>query len=177
MAASPGSQSQGTGLDCFTSRYLFPSVVNKLAISYNYNPLILSSTSHSWRFGDTQLKPGDPRRSTCLNLPRDPVPGKLSCLSMLRDPSAQDPRKSTCLDLPRDLVPGRLSCLNLLRDPPVPGIPGGQHASTCPGTQFSGDLHASTCLGIQSPGGCHASAYLGICTLTQGRLALRLQQY
>ena len=27
------SQSQGTGLDCFTSGYLFPSAVNKLAMS------------------------------------------------------------------------------------------------------------------------------------------------
>ena len=58
-----------------------------------------------------------------------------------------------------------------------PGVPGGGHALICLGTQFTGGGHASTSLGIQSPGGCHASAYLGICTLTQGRLALRLQQY
>ena len=50
-------------------------------------------------------------------------------------------------------------------------------ASTCPGTQSSGGCHASTCPGILSLGGCHASVYLGICTLTWGRLALRLQQF
>ena len=87
------------------------------------------------------------------------------------------PRRSSRLDLPRDLVLKRLSRLNLLRHPLVPGVPGGRHASTCPGTQFLGGRHASTCLGIQSLGGCHASACLGICTLTWGCLALRLQQY
>ena len=105
--------------------------------------------------------------------------------------SLGDPRRSSRLDLPRDLVLKRLSHLNLMGDPPVPRVPGGRHASTCPGTQFSGGRHASTCpgtqflggrpastcLGIQSPGGCHASACLGICTLIQGCLALRLQQY
>ena len=60
---------------------------------------------------------------------------------------------------------------------PVRGVPGGHHALTCPGTQSLGGRHASTCPGIRSIGGCHASACLGICTLTQGRLALRLQQY
>ena len=58
------------------------------------------------------------------------------------------PRRSTCFDLPRDLVLKRLSLLNLLRDPPVPGLPGGCHASTCPRTQFSGGHHTSTYLGI-----------------------------
>ena len=58
-----------------------------------------------------------------------------------------------------------------------PGVPGGHHASTCPGTQFSGGHHASTCPGIRSLEGCHASACLGISTLTWGCLALRLQQY
>ena len=41
MAVSPGAQSQGTGLDYFTSWYLFPSTVDKPAISQDYNPLIL----------------------------------------------------------------------------------------------------------------------------------------
>ena len=81
------------------------------------------------------------------------------------------------LDLPRDLVLKTLSRLNLLGDPPVPGVPGGRHASTYPGTQFSGGRHASACLGIRSLGDCHTSACLGICTLTRGRLALRLQQF
>ena len=87
------------------------------------------------------------------------------------------PRRSSHLDLPRDLVLEMLSGLDLRGDPLVPGVPGGHHASTCPGTQFSGGCHFSTCLGIQSLGGCHTSACLGICTLTRGRLALRLQQF
>ena len=33
MAVLPGSQSQGTGLACFTSWYLFPSMVYKPAMS------------------------------------------------------------------------------------------------------------------------------------------------
>ena len=57
-----------------------------------------------------------------------------------------------------------------------PGVPEGWHASTCPGIQFSGGWPALTCLGIRSPGGCHSSACLGIRILTQGHLALRLQQ-
>ena len=62
--------------------------------------------------------------------------------------SPGDPRRSSRLDLPRDLVLKRLSRLNLLRHPLVPGVPGGRHASTCPGTQFLGGRHASTCPGI-----------------------------
>ena len=58
-----------------------------------------------------------------------------------------------------------------------PGVPGGHHPSTCPGTQFLGGCHASTCPGIRSLGGCYASDCLGICTLTRGRLVLRLQQF
>ena len=41
-----------------------------------------------------------------------------------------------------------------------PGVPGGRHALTCPGTQFLEGRPALTCLGIQSPGGCHTSACL-----------------
>ena len=53
-----------------------------------------------------------------------------------------------------------------------PGIPGGQHASTCPEIQFLEGQHVLTCLGIRSPEAC-----LRICTLTWGQLALTLQQY
>ena len=83
----------------------------------------LNPTQHwsGWRPWGCPTPPWGPRRSTCLDLPWDLVLRRLSCLSLLRDPSEQDPRKSTCLALPRDLVPGRLSCLNLLRDPPVQG--------------------------------------------------------
>ena len=94
----------------------------------------------------------------------------------------------------RDLVLKRLSRLNLLGDPLVPGVPGGHHALTCLGISLQkvvtpqpvrgslvpgvpGGRHASTCPGIRSLGGCHASVCLGICTLTQGRLDLRLQQF
>ena len=68
MAIFLGSQSQGTGLDDFTSWYIFPS-----AKSYNYNSLILPSISHTGDLGDTQLQPGDPRRLTCLDLPQDSI--------------------------------------------------------------------------------------------------------
>ena len=54
-------------------------------MSKDYNPLILPSTSHSGDLGDTQLQPGNPRRSTCLDLPRDLVHGSLSYLHLLRD--------------------------------------------------------------------------------------------
>ena len=110
------------------------------------NPLILPSTGYTGDLGDSQLQ-------------------------------SRGPRRSTCLDLPRDLVLERLSRLNLLGDPLVPGVPGGHHASTYPGTQFSGGQHASTCPGIRSPGSCHASSFLGICTLSQGHQVLRVQQY
>ena len=63
------------------------------------------------------------------------------------------PRRSSRLDLPRDLVLEMLSRLNLLRDPLVPGVPGGRHASICPGTQFLGGHHTSTCPGTQFSGG------------------------
>ena len=123
---------------------------NKLKLQ----PLILPSTGHARDLGDAQLQPRGSRRLTCLDLPRDPVPRRLSHLSLLGDPSARDPRKSTCLKLPRDLVSERLSCLNLLRDPPVwwwgvgRRAPGGQNALTCPGIWSSKGCHASTCSGI-----------------------------
>ena len=89
MAVSAGSQSQGTGLDCFTSWFLFPSAVDKPAMSLDYNPLILSSTGHAGDLGDAQLQSGGPRRSTCLHLPRDLVFERLSCLNLLGDPPVQ----------------------------------------------------------------------------------------
>ena len=66
MAVSPGSKSQGTGLDCFTSWYLFPSVVDKPAVSYNL--LILPSTGHAGDLGMLYFSPGVPggrHASTC----------------------------------------------------------------------------------------------------------------
>ena len=59
------------------------------------------------------------------------VPGRLSYLSLLRDPSAQDPRKLTCLGIGslrgchtstcsrihHSKGPRKWTCLNLLRDP------------------------------------------------------------
>ena len=58
-----------------------------------------------------------------------------------------------------------------------PGVTGGGHTSTCPGTEFLGGQHALTCLGIRSPGAVMPQLAWGICILTQGHLALRLQQY
>ena len=54
-----------------------------------------------------------PRRSTRLDLPRDPILGRPSCL-----------------DLPGDMISRRLSCLSLPRDlHPDPGMPGSQVAT------------------------------------------------
>ena len=129
----------------------------ELALGRKYsiipNPLILPSTGHTGDLRDAQLQSGDAQLQS------------------------GDPRRSSRLDLPRDLVLEMLSRLNLLRDPLVPGVPGGRHASICPGTQFLGGHHTSTCPGIRSLGGCHTSASLGICTLTRGCLALRLQLF
>ena len=50
-----------------------------------YNPLILPSTGHTGDLGDAQLHFGGPRRSTCLDLPRDPVLKRLSSLNLLGD--------------------------------------------------------------------------------------------
>ena len=87
---------------------------------------------------------GSPRRSTCLDLPRDLVSGMLSYLNLLRDLPVQCPRRSTCLnlprgpiiwrltclDLPRDLISRRLSCLSLPGDQhPNPGMPSFQVAT------------------------------------------------
>ena len=61
--------------------------------------LVLRRLSHLNLLGDLQVQ--GPRRSTCLDVPRDPVLGRL-----------------TCLNLPRDLISKRLLCLSL---------PGDQH--------------------------------------------------
>ena len=82
MAASPGSQPQGTGLDCFTSWYLFPSAVNKCN-ELKFQPL--NPTQHWlcwWSWGHPTPVQGS-RRSTCLDLPRDLVL-EMSCLNLLR---------------------------------------------------------------------------------------------
>ena len=78
---------------------------------------------------------------TCLNLPRDLILGSLSCLNLLGDPPVQGsqevdmPRdpilgRLTCLDLPRNSTSRRLSCLNLPGDlHPDLGMPGSQVAT------------------------------------------------
>ena len=94
-------------------------------MSYDYNPLILPSTSQAGDLGDTQLQPGDPWRLTCLDLSRDLVLGRLTCLSLLGDQPvrgsqevkmpqpAQGPnsREATSLDLPGDSIFRRMTCL------------------------------------------------------------------
>ena len=87
MAVSPGSQSQGRDLNCFYIMVSFPSAVDKPAISHN--PLIWPSTCFAGKLGDAQLQLGGPRRPTCLDLPRDLVLGRLSCLNLLGNPSDQ----------------------------------------------------------------------------------------
>ena len=115
MTVSPGSQSQGTGLDCFTSWYLSPSVVDKPAMSYDYNLLILRSTGHARHFGGAQLQPGVPGgwpASTCLGIGIWSSGGchASTCLGI------RGPRWSTCLHLPKDPILGRPTFLDLLRD-------------------------------------------------------------
>ena len=71
MRVLPGSQSQGTNMDCFTSWYLFPSVVDKPAGRQDYKPLILPIIGHAEDPWDTQLQPGVPGvqpASTCLGI-------------------------------------------------------------------------------------------------------------
>ena len=67
------------------------------------NPLILPSTGHTGDLGDTQLQSGDPRRSTCLDMPRDLVLEKFSCLNLLGDPPVpgvpEGHHASTCLGI------------------------------------------------------------------------------
>ena len=76
--------------------------------------LTLPSTGHAGDLGDTQLQPGDPWRLTCLDLSRDLVLRRLTCLILLGDlpvqgsqevkmpQPAQGPnsREATSLDLP-----------------------------------------------------------------------------
>ena len=92
-----------------------------------FQPLNPTQRYSHWRSWGCPTPAWGPRRLACLDLLRNLVPGRLSCLSLPRDPPAQGPRRLTCLYLPRDLVPGRLSCLSLLRDPPAQG----PRRSTC----------------------------------------------
>ena len=70
-------------------------MVNKLAMSYNYNPLILPSTCHAGNLGEVQVHSRGPRRSTCLDLPRDLVLKRLSHLNLLSNPSVQGSQEFT----------------------------------------------------------------------------------
>ena len=88
------------------------------------------NTSHAGDPGDAKLQPGDPRRSVCLNLPMDPILGRLTCLdvpwdlisrrltclNLLGNLPVRGPRRSTCFDLPREPILRRLTCLDLSGD-------------------------------------------------------------
>ena len=129
-------------MNCFYIMVSFPSAVDKPAISHN--PLIRPSTCFAGKLGDAQLQLGGPRRPTCLDLPRDLVLGRLSCLNLLGNPSdqgsqevnmpqpAQGPNSQEA-DMPRparDSISSRLSCLDPHGDPhPDPGMPGSQAAT------------------------------------------------
>ena len=80
------------------------------------NPLILPSTGHAGDLGDAQLQPKGPRRSTCLDLPRDLVLERLSYLNLLRDPP----------------VPGVPEGRHTSTCPGIRSL-GGYHASACLG--------------------------------------------
>ena len=58
-----------------------------------YNALILPSTGYAGDLGDAQLQSGGPRRSTCLDLPRDLVLERLSYLNLFEDPPVQGSQK------------------------------------------------------------------------------------
>ena len=74
--------------------------------------------------GTPKLQSRGPRRSTCLDLPRDLVLERLSHLNLLGDPI---PRRLSCLNPPRDSIFRRLSHLSLPGDlQPDPGMPGSQ---------------------------------------------------
>ena len=79
-------------------------------------PLILPSTGHTGDLGDAQLQSKVPRKSTCLDLPRDLVLGRLSCLNLLGDPPVQGSQEVDMPRLPRPPILGRPTCLNLLGD-------------------------------------------------------------
>ena len=80
-----------------------------------------------------------------------------------------------CLNLPRDLVLGRLSPLNLSRDQPVQGSQEVNMPRPVQGPNSWGSC--LNLLGDSISRKLHAPALLGICTLIQGLLDLRLQQY
>ena len=74
-----------------------------------------------------KLQSGGPRRSTCLDLPRDLVLKRLSRLDLPRDPILGRPM---CLDLPGDSISRKLSRLSLPVDlHPDLGTPGSQVAT------------------------------------------------
>ena len=89
----------------------------------SYNPLILPSTGHAGNFGDAQLQFMGTRKSSCLDLLKDLVLGRLSCLSLLGYLPVQWSQE-----------------VNM----PQPA----QGPSTGLGIQSPGDCHASACLGI-----------------------------
>ena len=67
-------------------------------MSEDYNPLILRSTGHAGDIGDDQLQSRVPRRSTCLELPKNLVLRRLSHLNLLGDPPVQGSQE---VDMPR----------------------------------------------------------------------------
>ena len=72
-AVAPGFQSQGTGLDCFTSWYLFLSVVDKLAVS---KVAAAAAAAKSLQSGPTLCDPID------SSPPGSPIPGILQARTL-----------------------------------------------------------------------------------------------
>ena len=140
-----GSLSQDTGLDCFTSWYLFPSVVDKLAIvkittPHSYPALVTLETLGTPSSQLSGVPGGQPaliclgiwplegcQASTCSGIRQSVGPRRSACLILPRDPLLG---RLICLNLPRDSISRRLSCLNLPGNlHPDPGMTGSQVAT------------------------------------------------
>ena len=115
-------------------------------ILYNIQPLILPNTGHTGDLGEAKTPvwgiPGGHHALTCLGIGLQKV---VTPQPVRGSSSPRGLRRSSHLDLPRDPILGRPSCLDLPRN------------------SISRRLSRLS--------------LLGICTLTQGRLALRLQQF
>ena len=137
MAASPGSQSQGTGLDFFFFFFFFDEYIcknsqqniNKIGFLYimisipicseqtgnklKLQPLNLTQHWARWRPWGRPVQSWGPRRSTCLGIWSSKGCHASTCSGIHQ---SRGPRMSTCLDLPRDPILRRPTCLNLPGD-------------------------------------------------------------
>ena len=113
--------------------YIISILIHGGQTSYELRLQPLNPTQHwsRWRSWGFSTPVWGPRRSTCLDLPRDLVLKRLSRLNLLGDP-------------PVPVVPGACHASTC----PGTQFSGGCHALTCPGIRSLGGCHASACLGI-----------------------------